>query len=71
MNRQEYYAIRQYDWYEKLPRDENIEDPNFWCQEQIHIYPDVYLHFQKPIRPMQPYRFSDSQAKPTLPRLLK
>ena len=31
MNRQEYYAIRQYDWYENVPRDEHIEDPNFWC----------------------------------------
>ena len=65
MNRQEYFAIRQYDWYENVPRDEHIEDPNFWCQEQIHIYQDVYLHFQKPIRPMQPYRSSDIQAKPT------
>ena len=65
MNRQEYFAIRQYDWYENVPRDEHIEDPNFWCQEQIHIYQDVYLHFQKPIRPMQPYRLSDIQAKST------
>ena len=65
MNRQEYYAIRQYDWYENVPKDDHIEDQNFWCQEQIHIYEDVYLHLQKPIRPMQPYRFSDIQAKPT------
>ena len=31
MNWQEYFAIRQYDWYEKVPRDEHIDDPNFWC----------------------------------------
>ena len=38
MNRQEYYAIRKYDWYENVPKDDHIDDQNFWCQEQIYIY---------------------------------
>ena len=29
MNRQEYYVIRQYDWYENVPKDDHIEDQNF------------------------------------------
>ena len=29
MNRQDYYAIRRYDWYENVTKDDHIEDQNF------------------------------------------
>ena len=63
MNPVDYAQIRQSNWYRNVPRDENIEDPNFWCMEQIYIYKDIYLHYTHPIRPMQPYRLRDIKAK--------
>ena len=56
-------GIRQANWY-NTPRDEQIDDPNFWCMEQSFIYRDIYLDYRHPIRPMQPYRMQDIKAKP-------
>ena len=50
----EYAALRQKDWYEDVPRDEDIEDTNFWCMEQLFIYKDIYDPMKKPVRPMHP-----------------
>ena len=59
----DYARVRQSNWYRNVPRDENIEDPNFWCMEQIYIYNDIYKHYLHPIRPMHPYRMRDIKAK--------
>ena len=59
----QYAGIRQSNWY-NTPRDEQIDDPNFWCMEQSFIYRDIYLDYRHPIRPMQPYRMQDIKAKP-------
>ena len=63
MNPIDYARVRQSNWYTSMPRDDDIEDPNFWCMEQIYIYNDIYKHYNHPIRPMQPYRMRDIKAK--------
>ncbi|KAK1643102.1 hypothetical protein QYE76_060907 [Lolium multiflorum] len=47
-----YSAIRLKNWYEDVPRDEEIEGRRFWCMEQEFIYKDVYEPM-KNLRPMQ------------------
>jgi len=50
----EYLMIRQGDWYTKKPRDAEITDRRFWCEEQSYIYADIYEDYTNPIRPMNP-----------------
>ena len=38
----EYARICQSNWY-NTPRDEQIDDPNFWCMEQNFINRDIYI----------------------------
>ncbi|KAK1662194.1 hypothetical protein QYE76_050353 [Lolium multiflorum] len=47
-----YSAIRMKNWYEDLPRDEEIEGRRYWCMEQEFIYKDIYEPM-KNLRPMQ------------------
>ncbi|KAK1652560.1 hypothetical protein QYE76_070365 [Lolium multiflorum] len=47
-----YSAIRLKNWYEDLPRDEEIEGRRYWCMEQEFIYRDIYEPM-KNLRPMQ------------------
>ncbi|KAK1684263.1 hypothetical protein QYE76_045111 [Lolium multiflorum] len=47
-----YSAIRLKNWYEDVPRDEEIEGRRFWCMEQVFIYKDIYEPM-KNLRPMQ------------------
>ena len=37
-----YAALRQKNWYEDVEREVDIEDPRFWCMEQLYIYKDIY-----------------------------
>jgi hypothetical protein len=48
-----YAAIRKKYWYEDMEREFNIEDPRFWCMEQLFIFKDIYEPKPK-VRPMQP-----------------
>lgn len=61
----DYNVIRQGDWYETAPRDEEIEDSSFLCMEQLYIFKDVYLTMKHPIRPMHPIKFQFLQSKST------
>ncbi|KAK1618743.1 hypothetical protein QYE76_024260 [Lolium multiflorum] len=47
-----YSAIRMKNWYEDVPRDEEIEGRRYWCMEQEFIYKDIYEPM-KNLRPMQ------------------
>ncbi|KAK1564280.1 hypothetical protein QYE76_018489 [Lolium multiflorum] len=47
-----YSALRMNNWYEDVPRDEEIEGRRFWCIEQEFIYKDIYEPMKK-LRPMQ------------------
>lgn len=47
-----YAAIRQKNWYEDIERELDIEDPRFWCMEQLFIFKDIYEPKTK-VRPMQ------------------
>ncbi|XP_071685003.1 uncharacterized protein [Lolium perenne] len=47
-----YSALRLKNWYEDLPRDEEIEGRRYWCMEQMYIYKDIYEPM-KNLRPMQ------------------
>ncbi|KAK1619280.1 hypothetical protein QYE76_024797 [Lolium multiflorum] len=47
-----YSAIRLKNWYEDVPRDEEIEGRRYWCMEQEFIYKDIYEPM-KNLRPMQ------------------
>ncbi|KAK1679333.1 hypothetical protein QYE76_040181, partial [Lolium multiflorum] len=47
-----YSALRLKNWYEDVPRDEEIEGRRYWCIEQEFIYKDVYEPM-KNLRPMQ------------------
>ncbi|KAK1678572.1 hypothetical protein QYE76_039420 [Lolium multiflorum] len=47
-----YSAIRLKNWYEEVPRDEEIEGRRHWCMEQMYIYKDIYEPM-KNLRPMQ------------------
>jgi hypothetical protein len=41
MNSVEYNTLRQLDWFSEA-RDEEFEDPRFWCFAQQCIYEDIY-----------------------------
>jgi hypothetical protein len=47
-----YASLRRNNWYEDVERELDIEDPRFWCMEQIFIYKDIYESMKK-VRPMQ------------------
>ena len=47
-----YAALRQKNWYEDVEREVDIEDPRFWCMEQLYIYKDIYEPMKK-VRQMQ------------------
>jgi hypothetical protein len=39
-------------------RDRDLEEPMYWCSEQLFIYKDVYDKMKRPIRPMHPLDLS-------------
>ncbi|KAK1643099.1 hypothetical protein QYE76_060904 [Lolium multiflorum] len=47
-----YSAIRQKNWYDDVPRDEDIAGRRYWCAEQEFIFMDIYEPM-KNLRPMQ------------------
>ena len=47
-----YAALRQKNWYEDVELELDIEDPRFWCMEQIFIFKDIYEPMKK-VGPMQ------------------
>ncbi|KAK1662591.1 hypothetical protein QYE76_050750 [Lolium multiflorum] len=47
-----YSAIRLKNWYDDVPRDEDIAGRRYWCTEQEFIYKDIYEPM-KNLRPMQ------------------
>ncbi|KAK1680347.1 hypothetical protein QYE76_041195 [Lolium multiflorum] len=47
-----YSAIRLKNWYDDVPRDEDIAGRRYWCIEQEFIYKDIYEPM-KNLRPMQ------------------
>ncbi|KAK1644628.1 hypothetical protein QYE76_062433 [Lolium multiflorum] len=49
-----YSAIRMKNWYEDVPRDEEIEGRRYWCIEQEFIYKDVY----EPMKNRDPCKLS-------------
>ena len=51
MNSIEYASLRQRNWFDE-PYEEDLENPHFWCKEQLFIYEDIYS--QMNIRPMRP-----------------
>jgi hypothetical protein len=55
--------VRCKDWYTFEPRDEEIEDRGFWCQEQLFIYRDVYETLKYPTRPMHAIDLPHLQSK--------
>ena len=63
MDSVEYSTLRQQDWFETSERDSNIEDPNFWCLEQLFIYKDIYVPMKKPVRPMHPIDMDHLRTK--------
>jgi hypothetical protein len=48
----DYIIVRRKDWYTSEPRDEEIEDCGFWCQEKLFIYLDVYAKLKYPVCPI-------------------
>jgi hypothetical protein len=63
MNPVDYATLRQKDWYEDVERDLEIEDPRFWCMEQLYIFKDNYELMKKPVRPMQPIDLNHLTSK--------
>jgi hypothetical protein len=59
----DYIIVRCKDWYTFQPRDEEIEDHGFWCQEQLFIYHDVYETLKYPICPMHAIDLPHLQSK--------
>ncbi|KAK1667297.1 hypothetical protein QYE76_055456 [Lolium multiflorum] len=47
-----YSAIRLKNWYDDVPRDEDIAGRRYWCAEQEFIFKDIYEPM-KNLRPMQ------------------
>ncbi|KAK1632003.1 hypothetical protein QYE76_006318 [Lolium multiflorum] len=47
-----YSAIRLKNWYDDVPRDEDIAGRRYWCTEQEFIFMDIYEPM-KNLRPMQ------------------
>ena len=56
----EYSALRQRNWFDQ-PRDEDLENRHFWCQQQLGIYEDVYSKMN--IRPMRPLDMDHLRSK--------
>ena len=54
----EFATLRQRDWYTEAAQDPEIEDPDFWCKEQLYIFQDIYMPYKFPIRPMRPIHLS-------------
>jgi hypothetical protein len=54
--------VRRNNWY-ATPRDEDIEDRGFWCEEQWAIYRDIYESFKNPTRPMHPIDLDHLRSK--------
>jgi hypothetical protein len=52
MPESDYIVVRCNDWYRAAPRDEEIEDRGFWCEEQWFIFHDVYESLKNPTCPM-------------------
>jgi hypothetical protein len=51
MHEPDYTVVRCNDWY-TTPRDEELEDCGFWCEEQWFIFHDVYESLKNPTHPM-------------------
>jgi hypothetical protein len=49
----DYILVWRNNWY-ATPRDEDIEDRGFWCEEQWAIFRDVYEPLKNPTRLMHP-----------------
>jgi hypothetical protein len=62
MPKPDYILVRRKNWY-ATPRDEDIEDLGFWCEEQWAIYRDIYESFKNPTRPMHPIDLDDLRSK--------
>jgi hypothetical protein len=58
----DYILVRCNNWY-ATPRDEDIEDHGFWCEEQWAIYRDVYESLKNPTRPMHPIDLDHLRSK--------
>jgi hypothetical protein len=58
----DYILVRRNNWY-ATPRDEDIEDRGFWCEEQWAIYHDIYESFKNPTRPMHPIDLDHLRSK--------
>jgi hypothetical protein len=58
----EYILVRRNNWY-ATPRDEDIEDRGFWCEEQWAIFHDIYEHFKNPTRLMHPIDLDHLRSK--------
>ena len=63
MSNVDFALMRQKDWYVTMPRDNEIEDPNFWCMEQLFINRDIYLSYKHRIHPMLPMKLNALKAK--------
>jgi len=61
----DYATLRQKDWYTTVPRDTEIEDTDYWCEEQMHIFQDIYSTYKFPTRPMRPIELSFLKGKNT------
>jgi hypothetical protein len=62
MPESDYILVRRNNWY-TTPRDEDIEDRGFWCEEQWAIYRDVYEPLKNPTRPMHPIDLDHLRSK--------
>ncbi|KAK1665710.1 hypothetical protein QYE76_053869 [Lolium multiflorum] len=49
-----YSAIRQKNWYDDVPRDEDIAGRRYWCAEQEFIFMDIY----EPMKNRDPCKLS-------------
>jgi hypothetical protein len=58
----DYILVRSNNWY-ATPRDEDIEDHGFWCEEQWAIYHDVYETLKNPTQPMHPIDLDHLRSK--------
>ena len=65
MNLVDYAKVTRKDWYTATQRDAGIEDPNFWCMEQLFIHKDIYLNFRHPIHPMLHIKMCSLSNKPS------
>ena len=59
----DYSALRQLDWFEDEERNEGVENGNFWCMKQNHVYDDIYQTFEHHVRPMHPINMQLLRSK--------